>query len=184
VRGPERHSAATTRAARIGAAMLVSTMALAMGLLLLMAARLSGNPIAYGFVVLVGILLVALSCAMHLGAVLDRLYESAAALRVGAKLGVWLLVGGGTAWLIGRAPGDEVLFGLMIVPPAVGIAGVAVAQDERWPAAAYLAITGILTVLIVWVWLDDRLAYPTDADRPAWNAGAQRVMLQYDAPAS
>lgn len=140
------------------AAVLGSTMALALGLIFLAAARLSGRPTAYGFVVFVGVLLVALSCAMHLGAVLDRLDRTAPALRAGAKLAVWVVVGAGTAWLIGRTPGEEVLIGLMIVPAAVGIAGVAVARDERWPAITYLVIAGLLAALIAWVWLDDRLA--------------------------
>jgi len=134
---------------------LGSTLALAMGLLLLAAARLSGNPTAYGLVVFVGLLIVALSCALHLGAVIDRIPGPAAwPLRLSAKVVVWLLVSGGTAWLIGRAPRDDVLVALLLVPSTVGIAGVAVARDNRWPAVAYLAVAGLLMALVVWVWLD------------------------------
>lgn len=131
-----------------------STLTLAMGLVLLAAARLSGNPTAYGLVVFVGFLFVAISCAMHLGAVLDRLFRSAAVLpRVSAKVVVWLLVSGGTAWLIGRTPSEEVLLALLLVPPTVGIAGLLVARDDRWPAVAYLTIAGLLMALVVSVWL-------------------------------
>lgn len=120
-----------------------------MGLVLLAAARLSGNPTAYGLVVFAGILFVAAACAMHLGAVLDRGFGSgAAAWRVPAKVGIWLLVGGGTAWLIGRTPGEEVLFALLAAPMAVGIAGLLVGRDNRWPAVAFLAVAGVLTALI------------------------------------
>ena len=125
-----------------------------MGLVFLVAARLSGNPTAYGLVVFVGFLFVAISCAMHLGAVLDRQFGPAAApWRVSAKVVVWLLVGGGTAWLIGRAPSEEVLVALLLAPPAVGIAGFLVARDGRWPAVAYLTVAGLLSALVVSVWL-------------------------------
>ena len=129
-----------------------------MGLVFLVPARLSGNPTAYGFVVFVGYLLVAISCAQHAGAVLDRLLGSTTMLaRISAKLAVWLVVGGGTAWLIGRTPSDDVLVALMLAPAGVGIAGFAVARDDRWAAVAYLAVAGLLTVFAAWVWLGHRL---------------------------
>jgi hypothetical protein len=125
-----------------------------MGLVFLAAARLSGNPTAYGLVVFVGILFVAIACAMHLGAVLDRLFGSAAVpWRISAKAVVWLLVSGGTAWLIGRTPRDDVLVALLVVPPAVGIAGLLVARDNRWQAVAFLTVAGLLMALIVSVWV-------------------------------
>ena len=140
---------------RYGCSVLGSTLTLAMGLVFLVPARLSGNPEAYGFVVFVGYLLVAISCAQHAGAVLDRLLGSTTMLaRISAKLAVWLVVGGGTAWLIGRTPSDDVLVALMVVPPAIGIAGLAVARDNRWSAVAYPAFAGLLTALAVWAWLD------------------------------
>lgn len=134
--------------------MVGSTLALAMGLVLLAAARASGNPTGYGLVVFVGILFVAASCAMHLGVVLDRLFDASAGLpRSGAIVGVWLLVGVGTAWLIGRAPGEELLYALMVVPSAVGIVGLVGGRDSTWSAAAYLAVAGILLALILSVLL-------------------------------
>lgn len=120
-----------------------------MGLVFLAAARLSGSPTAYGLVVLVGIVFVAVACAMHLGAVVDHRFGAGAApWRVPTKVGIWLLVGGGTAWLIGRTPGEEVLIGLLAAPPAVGIVGLLVGQNSRWPAVAFLAVAGLLTALI------------------------------------
>ena len=131
-----------------------STLALAMGLVLLAAARLSGNPTAYGLVVFVGFVFVAVACAMHLGAVLDRLLGSAAwPWRVSAKVVAWLLVSGGTAWLIGRAPREEVLLALAVAPAAVGVARLAVVPDDRWPAIAFLTVAGCLTALVASVWL-------------------------------
>jgi len=133
---------------------LGSTLALAMGLVFLAAARLSGNPTAYGLVVFVGILFVAIACAMHLGAVLDRLIGSATVpWRASAKAVVWLLVSGGTAWLIGRTPRDDVLVALLVVPPAVGIAGLLVARDDRWQAVAFLTVAGLLMALVISVWV-------------------------------
>jgi len=61
--------------------------------------------------------------------------------------------GAGTGWLIGRAPRDEVLLGLVMAPAAVGVAGLVVARDNRWPALAFLAVAGMLTALIASVWL-------------------------------
>lgn len=134
--------------------MLGSTLVLAMGLIFLAAARLSGDPSAYGLVVFVGILFVATSCAMHSGAVLDRLLGSAAtAARLAAKAVIWLLVVGGTAWLIGRAPREELLLALGLAPSAVGIAGLVVARNNRWPALPYLTVAGALLALVGWVWL-------------------------------
>ena len=134
--------------------MLGSTLALTMGLVFLAAARLSGNPSAYGLVVFAGILFVAISCAMHLGAVIDRLFRSATgAWRVSAKAVVWLVVSGATAWLIGRTPSEEVLLALLLAPPTVGVAGLLVARDDRWPAIAYLTVAGLLMALVVSVWL-------------------------------
>lgn len=137
-----------------GNGVLGSTLALAMGLVFLAAARLSGNPSALGLVVFVGILFVSISCAMHVGAVLDRLLGSgASAARVTAKVVTWLLVSGGTAWLIGRAPREELLLAIGLAPSAAGIAGLVVARDNRWPAVAYLTVAGALLALVVWVWL-------------------------------
>ena len=134
--------------------MLHSTIALAMGLLFLVIARLSGNPSAYGLVVFVGYVFVAIGCAMHLDAVLDRLFGSAAEpWRVSAKVVAWLAVGAGTTWLIGRTPSEEVLLALVLAPPAVGVAGLVVARDNRWPAMAFLGVAGMLIVLIASVWL-------------------------------
>jgi hypothetical protein len=134
--------------------MLQSTLALAMGLLFLVVARLTGNPSAYGLVVFVGFVFVAIGCAMHLDAVIDRVFGSAAEpWRVSAKVAGWLAVGAGTAWLIGRTPSEEVLLALVLAPPAVGVAGLVVARDHRWPAVAFLGVAGMLIVLIASVWL-------------------------------
>ena len=125
-----------------------------MGLVFLAVARLSGNPSAYGLVVFVGFVFVAMGCAMHVDALLDRLLGSAAApWRVSAKLIAWLVVSAGTAWLIGRTPSAEVLLALVLAPLAVGVAGLVVARDNRWPAIAFLAVAGMLTALVASVWL-------------------------------
>ena len=135
--------------------MLASTLALAMGLVFLAAAHFSGNPTAFGLVVFVGIVFVAMSCAMQLGVVLDRLLGSVAMQwRLATKVVIWLVVSGGTAWLIGRAPSEEVLFALLVVPLGAGIAGQSVARDDKGPAIAFLAVAGLLSALVIWVWLD------------------------------
>ena len=134
---------------------MASTLALAMGLVFLAAAHFSGNPTAFGLVVFVGIVFVAISCAMHLGVVIDHLLGPAAMpWRLPSKMLIWLLVGGGTAWLIGRAPSEEVLLALLLAPLTAGIAGLSVARDDKWQAIAFLAAAGLLSALVIWVWLD------------------------------
>jgi hypothetical protein len=125
-----------------------------MGLVFLAVARLSGNPSAFGLVVFVGIVFVAIGCAMQLDAVVARLLESAAEpWRTSARVVAWLVVSAGTGWLIGRAPGEEVLLGLVLAPFAVGVAALVVARDNRWPAIAFLAVAGMLMALVASVWL-------------------------------
>jgi hypothetical protein len=132
-----------------------SALALAMGIVFLAAVRFSGDPQAHGLAVFVGILLVAVGCAMHLHAVLDRLLDTAATLwRAGATLLGWLAVGAGTAWLLGRAPGDEVLIALMFAPGTLGVTGRLVARDARWPALVFLALAGVLVALLGPIWWD------------------------------
>lgn len=134
--------------------MLGSSLALAMGIVFLAAVRASGQPQAFGVAVFVGIVLVAVACAMHVGAIVDRLDPIAPPFRVAARWIAWVVVAGGTAWLIGRAPGDEVLLGLLIAPTALGIAGMVVAHDDPWPAVAFLALAGLLIVVVGPVWLE------------------------------
>lgn len=132
--------------------MLGSTMALAMGFFLLAAVRLSGNPRGPGFAVFIATLFVALGCAMHLGAMFDRLITPSP-WRVVLKLVAWILIGAGTAWVIERAPGDELLVALLIVPGAIGIAAVLVARRDRWSAVPFLGLAVLLVVLLGPVWL-------------------------------
>lgn len=134
--------------------MLGSSLALAMGLVFLAAVRLSGHPQAFGLVVFVGVLFVALACALHLGAMLDQLRAATGPRRLVLKVAAWLAIGAGTAWLIERAPGDEVLVALLVVPGAVAVAGVVVARSERWAAGAFLALAVLLAALLGPIWLE------------------------------
>jgi hypothetical protein len=63
-----------------------------------------------------------------------------------------VIVAGGV--LIGRAPGREVLFTWIVVPPAIGM-GAVVASGRRgsWSAVAFLSVTGILVVLLGLRWV-------------------------------
>lgn len=134
--------------------MLGSSLALATGLMLLATAGLSGNPGSHGLVILVGIVFVAVACAMHLGAILDGVAGSSTApWCLPAKLVVWLLLGGGTASLIARAPGEEVLLAIGLAPTAVGITGVVVGRANRWPAVTFLTLAVLVMALVGVVWL-------------------------------
>lgn len=132
--------------------MLLSTLMLAMGVLLLWTARLSGNPSAYGIVVLGGIVLVAIGCAMHLAAATDAVVGHAA-LRAIAHVAVWLGIGAGTVWLVGRAPRDDVLLGLLLVPSFAGVAGLIVTRRSAWPAAVFMVGVALLILVVGPVWV-------------------------------
>jgi hypothetical protein len=65
---------------------------------------------------------------------------------------VVVLIAGG--WLVGRAPGREVLLAWMVAPPTIGIAAVLVAgRRGSWSAVAFLALSGILVVLLGLRWV-------------------------------
>ncbi len=128
--------------------MLGATTALALGATLLAAFRVSGSPGGAGVVVFIGAWLVAIGCAMHLGATLDR-RALARGWRIGLKLAAWALTLGATAWAMTRAPGPELLTGLITVPPAVGLAGIVLAPDDRWPALGFALVALALTAILV-----------------------------------
>jgi hypothetical protein len=133
---------------------LGSALILALGWAILAAVRLSGSPVSYGFAVFAGILIVAAACAMHLGAISDELLRSRpGAVRIGVRLAGWIVVGAGTAWVIGRAPGDEVLFSLLTVPSALGLAGLAARRRDPWPSLPFLAIAGLMVLALGPVWI-------------------------------
>jgi hypothetical protein len=97
------------------AAMIGATLALTLGATLLGAYRVSGSPAGAGIVVFLGAWFVAVGCALQLGAILDRV-TLAGALRFLLKVTAWAAVLAATGWAILRAPGPELLTGLLTVP--------------------------------------------------------------------
>lgn len=159
--------------------MLGSALALAMGISLLTAVRLSGNPQGFGLAVALGVILVAIACASHASAVLDRLEDVPSMTCLAVKVATWVSTGGGTIWLVGRAPGDEVLVVLIVVPMALGIVGLVVTRDSPWPAVAFLVLAGLLTILLGPIWLERHAGVATGLApaaplRPRIGAGVGR----------
>ena len=135
--------------------MLGSALMLALGVAVLVPVRLSGHAVSFGFAVFIGIWLVAAACAMHLGAITDTLLRSRqGAVRFGVRLAGWIGIGAGTAWVIGRAPGDEVLFSLLTVPSALGVAGLVVARRSPWPALPFLFLTAVMVGVLGQIWVE------------------------------
>ena len=99
--------------------------------------------------------LTVLACALELAAIAGRLLARHAGwLRavVGVVAFLAMLAAGG--WLIGRAPGREVLLGWIIGPPAIGI-GAVVAAGRRgsWSAVAFAAVAGVLAAFLGARWI-------------------------------
>ena len=128
--------------------MIGATFTLALGAMFLAVFRLSGSPVGAGVLVFVGACVVAMACAMQLGAILDR-SALAVAWRVLLKVAAWALIGSATGWAILRAPGPELLTGLLTVPPLVGVFGVAASGHDRRAAAGFLIVALGLSALLV-----------------------------------
>lgn len=137
--------------------MLNSALSLALGFAILAAARLSGNPSGFGFAVFIGVVLVALASGLHAGALLHLAGFPSAPLRLLVEGVVWLLIAVGTVWILGRAPRDEVLVALGIVPSALGLVGVGAARGRRIEAAVFLVFALLLTALVTPIWIGHRL---------------------------
>ena len=129
-------------------AMIGSTLVLALGATLLAAFRVSGSPIGAGVVVFVGVWFVAIACALHLGAIRDRM-GLAMGLRISLKLAAWALTLGATAWAMARAPGPELLTGLLTVPVVVGMVGALLAGRDRSASLGFAFVALALSALLV-----------------------------------
>ena len=97
----------------------------------------------------VGTWFVAIGCAMHLSAILDRMGRLAIGWRTSLKLAAWALTLGATAWAMARAPGPELLTGLLTVPALVGVAGTALARSDRWSSLGFAFVALALSALLV-----------------------------------
>ena len=130
------------------APMIAATLGLALGTILLGAFRASGSPSGAGVVVFVGAWLVAIGCAIQLGAILERVVP-ASGWRIILKLATGAMILGATAWAMARAPGPELLTGLLTVPALVGVAGVILARRDRWPALGFALVALALSAVLV-----------------------------------
>ena len=127
--------------------MIGSTLALALGATFIAVFRVSENPLGAGVLVFLGAWFVAIGCALHLSAILDRV-ALAIGWRISLKLAAWALTLGATAWAIARTPGDELLIGLLTVPVLVALAGIVLAGRDRWSALGFAAVALALSALI------------------------------------
>lgn len=128
--------------------MIGATLALALGATLLAAYRFSGSPVGAGVLVFIGALVVGIACAMQLGAVVDQV-RLAGGWRMLLKIAAWALVVTATGWAILSAPGPELLTGLLIVPPLVGIIGTAAGGHDRRAALGFLVVALALSALLI-----------------------------------
>ena len=128
--------------------MIGATFALALGAMLLAIYRSSGSPAGAGVLVFIGAWVVAIGCAMQLSAILERL-APAGWWRLLLKSAAWALVVTATASAIIRAPGPELLTGLLTVPPLVGLAGVLAGRQDDRIALGFLVVALALSVLLI-----------------------------------
>lgn len=129
--------------------MIVASLALAMGIVLLIPVRMSETPQALGLVVVVATVLIAAGCALQLSEVIGGA-ALAAPWRAPLIVGAWLATFGGAAWAVSRAPGSELLIVLMTAPVAVGAVGVILQPAEkRWGAATFTGLAIGLTLLLL-----------------------------------
>jgi hypothetical protein len=128
--------------------MIGATLALTLGATLLGAYRLSGSPAGAGIVVFLGAWFVAFGCALQLGAILDRV-TLASAWRFLLKVTAWAVVLAATGWAILRAPGPELLTGLLTAPVLVGLGGIVVAREDRWAAVGFLVVALALSGVLI-----------------------------------
>lgn len=134
--------------------MIGSTWALAMGLALFVAVRLADAPQRFGLAIFVAALLVALGCAMHLGAAIGGLGRPPPTARAGLILVSWVVAGAATAWALARAPGDELLVVMIWGPITVGVIGLAARPSgQRWHAVPFVAVAVALALVLGPVWL-------------------------------
>jgi len=108
-----------------------------------------------GFPVFIALCLTILACALEVATITYRLLAGRAGwLRAAAGVVSLIAVLAAGGWLIGRAPGREVLFTWIVVPPAVGIGAVATAgRRGSWSAVAFLTVAGILVAALGSRWI-------------------------------
>jgi hypothetical protein len=54
-----------------------------------------------------------------------------------------------TGWAILRAPGPELLTGLLTAPVLVGLGGIVVAREDRWAAVGFLVVALALSGVLI-----------------------------------
>lgn len=96
-----------------------------------------------------------LACALELAAIVYRLLARHSGLLraiAGSIAFIAMLAAG--SWLIGRAPGREVLFGWIVGPAAIGIGALAAAgRSGSWPAVAFAAVACVLVAFLGARWI-------------------------------
>jgi hypothetical protein len=127
--------------------MIGSTLTLGLGATFIAAFRVLENPRGAGVLVFLGAWFVAIGCALHLSAILDRV-ALAIGWRIFLKLAAWGFSLGATGWAIARTPGDELLIGLLTMPVLVALAGVVLGGRDRWSALGFAAVALALSALL------------------------------------
>jgi hypothetical protein len=109
-----------------------------------------------GFPVLAALTLTATACSLELAGVAARLVGRRPPwARRATALGAFLLSGAAGGWVIGRAPGLEVLLTWMVAPPLVGLAELLTAgRRGSWSALAFLAVAAVLVLALGPRWVE------------------------------
>jgi hypothetical protein len=108
-----------------------------------------------GFPTFIAVSLTFLACALEVAAITRRVTAGRAGwIRAIAGLVSLIVVVAAGGWLISRAPGRDILFLWMVVPPTVAIGAVAAAgRRGSWSAVAFGTMAGILMALLGPRWL-------------------------------
>lgn len=124
-----------------------------MGAVLIVTVRLSGNASALGLVVVVALVLIGVGCGLHLNAMVGTLPVRRQVRFLTGATG-WCLLAIGSAWVVERAPGPELVAWLIVAPPVTGALGLRVARPDRWAAFGFMAVALGLSVFLLPVWLE------------------------------
>lgn len=129
--------------------MFGSTFALAMGVMLLAVARFSDDPGALDIVVVLGIVFIAMACALHTAAMVDELAFLPGPVRALGTVVAWAAFAIATVWLLSIvAPDPGVLLALLMTPAALGAIKLLISPANRGWAMAFLVEAVALIALL------------------------------------
>ena len=128
--------------------MFGSTFALAMGVVFLGVVRFSADRGSVGILAALGIVFVAIACALHTAAILRGLAFLTPLVRglaIAISWVAWMLA---AVWLLRFDHRPEKLLAVFMTPAALGVTGLLVSPANRGWAAAFLTEAVVLIALL------------------------------------